>query len=199
MESRGYDAFAVRVEKKRDIPKVEKNPSMDKTSKALMEIQDELQKYPNVQVGIGRISEQSNFHFEVEMPTTEKRTDEIKQKITSVARKFNIEDYPIKIYKFNLQKRNLENRWNHVFTSIAEGLMAKEEYNVKGVGYKATSNTMNLYITMSLNSTDPDVKKITKKIEDHVQQFLTSDEAIKAIGDDNYNIVIRSKDKKKMN
>ncbi|SFG83546.1 hypothetical protein [Sporolactobacillus nakayamae] len=48
MESRGYDAFVVRVERKRDISKIEKNPSMDKTSKALMEIQVELQKYPNV-------------------------------------------------------------------------------------------------------------------------------------------------------
>ncbi|PLT33417.1 hypothetical protein CUU64_14095 [Bacillus sp. V5-8f] len=58
---------------------------------------------------------------------------------------------------------------------------------------------MTMWIKTTISSTDPDKVEVGQEIEDTILEFLESEEAKAAIQNDEYKIIVLSKDKKKIN
>ncbi|MGE7186226.1 DUF4030 domain-containing protein [Peribacillus sp. NPDC006672] len=81
--------------------------------------------------------------------------------------------------------------------AIAEGLISKKEFKVTGVSYKG--NPLSFIISTSILSSDPAAKELGTEIDSMIGEFLKSDEISPILGDEPYKIIVKSKDKKKIN
>ncbi|WP_191277029.1 DUF4030 domain-containing protein [Neobacillus kokaensis] len=84
----------------------------------------------------------------------------------------------------------------HGYT-IADGLMAKKEFKVTGVGYK--DKPLSFIITTSVLSSDPTAKAHGTKLESLIVEFLQSEEISPIVDNEPYEITVNSKDNKKIN
>ncbi|MDU1848195.1 MAG: DUF4179 domain-containing protein [Niallia nealsonii] len=80
---------------------------------------------------------------------------------------------------------------------IAEGLLSKKEYKVTGVSYKRVPLTF--IISTSELSTSPTAKQLGSEIEGEIVKFLQSDEITEILANEEYSIIVNSKDNKKIN
>ncbi|MET1247763.1 DUF4030 domain-containing protein [Sporolactobacillus sp. STCC-11] len=195
MKENGYDSFAIQTTDSmvNDKP-IKATPDEDKRTKVLSELAESFEKFPNVNVSI-----LGTKAFDVQMPDTEKRVDEIKQKIKDVAKRYHMEDYPIKITTFSMTKRQLDHQWGPLITTIGEGVLAKKEYHVKGFGYSIKGDTMNFIITTTYDEVNEKSKTTAVKIEQLINNFLRSEDAQKRVGDKKYKVIINTTDHHQIN
>ncbi|MCO7126912.1 DUF4030 domain-containing protein [Sporolactobacillus shoreicorticis] len=189
-----FDAFSIQtVDSTEDSKPIKEKPEEEKRTKVLSELGVSLKGFPDVIVGI-RIKA-----FDVQIPDTEKRVGEIKQKIKEVVNRYHMDDDPIKITTYSMAKRRLDDQWYPLITTIGEGFLAKKEYHVKGFGYSIKENTMNFIITTTYDQVNEESKKTAAKIEQLINSFLKSEDAQKRIGGKKYKIIINSKDHQRIN
>ncbi len=84
-----------------------------------------------------------------------------------------------------------------VESAIAEGLLSKKEYKVTGVSYKREPLTF--IISTSELSSNPQSKQLGAEIEGVIVEFLKSDEIADILANEEYSIIVNSKDNKKIN
>lgn len=84
-----------------------------------------------------------------------------------------------------------------ITSAIAEGLMSKKEYKVSGVAYK--SKPLTFIISTSIEEDEPAVEQLAEKIEITIVDFLASDKIVSILNNEPYEIIVYSKDKKKIN
>ncbi|MED3690944.1 DUF4030 domain-containing protein [Peribacillus butanolivorans] len=145
-------------------------------------------------------SENSNkVIFEIDVPNTEKTIEEIKEITNEILRAKNIESYSIKINKIDLVQREKEAKWDEIFPAIYDGLSAKKEYKVTGFAYSFHPAPLQIIIKTSINSSDKDAPEKVHIIEKTINEFLNSKEIKGKIDGEPYKIIIRSKDKQKIN
>lgn len=135
----------------------------------------------------------------IDIPDTEKRIKEIKETINESLREKKIDSYSIKINKIDLSQREKEAKWNEIFPAIIEGLTAKKEYKVTGFAYSFHPAPLQIIIKTSINHTDKDADEKVRIIEDTIYEFLNSEEIQEKIAGEPYTIIIRGKDKKRIN
>jgi hypothetical protein len=195
MKENGYDSFAIQTDDSMVDNKPEKaTPEENQRTKALSELAASLKDFPDVTVGI-----LGTKAFDVQMPDTEKRVDEIKQKIKEVAKRYHMEDYPIELRTFSMTKRQLDHQWQSLITTIGEGVLAKKEYHVKGFGYSIKEDTMNFIITTTYDDVNEESERTAVKIEQLINSFLKSEDAQKRVGDKKYKIIINTANHQQIN
>ncbi|MGE7596092.1 DUF4030 domain-containing protein [Peribacillus frigoritolerans] len=133
------------------------------------------------------------------IPTTEKDAEKIKELVQNVITKETDQKYTLKFNKINLKIREQENRWGRVISTIIDGLYSKKEYQINGFSFSAHPQPMTLYIKTTISSSNPDSKQLGSKIENTIRDFLESAEVKKTIKDDEYKIIVYSKDKQQLN
>ena len=135
----------------------------------------------------------------LELPITEPNINTIKLEIKEQLKQRKLGDLEVKVYTYDPGLEERGSKFLKIFDSIAIGLKAKPEFQIDSVGF--TNNKKEHYyisVQLVLESTDPDVDEVVKAIEKTVQEFLQSDEALQTIQGEKYQVVILSRDKKKM-
>lgn len=135
----------------------------------------------------------------LELPITEPNIKNIQLEIKEMIKERELGNLKVKVYTYDPSLEERGGKFIKIFDSIATGLKAKSEFQIDSVGF-SNNKKEHFYISIQLvlPSTDPDVDEVVKAIEKTVQVFLQSDEAIKSIQDEKYQVVILSRDKKKM-
>jgi hypothetical protein len=195
MKENGYDSFAIQsTDSMINNNPVKSTPEEEKRTKVLSELAASLKDFPDVNVGV-----LGTKAFDVQMPDTEKRVGEIKQKIKEVAKRHHMDDYPIELRTFSMTKRQLDHQWQPIITTIGEGVLAKKKYHVKSFGYSIKVDTMNFIITTTYGEVNEDSKTTSVKIEQLINRFLISADAQKRVGDKKYKIIINTTDHHQIN
>lgn len=210
ISSRGYDDFKVEVGKERTIePGVDpandpKYRDSELAFDVLKEVVPKLQQqgYKIHTYGGGYTAPNAKvIRLDLDIEDTEKRTDEIEKAILEGIKKQDIKkEVTIKFHPFNVQKREIENRWtSDVLPVIWEGMLSKKEYKTKGVGYSYKKGTFNILITTTMDKSDSEAPELADKIEIVIHEFLQSEDLKDIVGDTPYKIVVRDKDGKDIN
>ncbi|MFP3888539.1 DUF4030 domain-containing protein [Priestia filamentosa] len=199
LDSRGYDAYKVKVTQSipYEEPTSEEKKQLEEYNKIYDVVLEVLKRYGYDSLGAVNNIQPGSISFE--LPNTEKRTEEIKKQVANALKQKQLGDFSIKVHTYNPQKREREARWSKIVDTISNGLISKKEYKVEMVGYSNKPTAFTISIETSVSSTDSDAKDTVDKIEKTVQDFLHSKETKQTIGDDAYQIIIYSKDKKKLN
>jgi hypothetical protein len=134
----------------------------------------------------------------MEIPDTEKRTDEIKTIVSKVAKSHGIEDIVIHFSTFNYKKKEQYARWSPIITTIDDSMITTKEYSIKSFGF-SNKKIMTLYIQINVSASNPKAKAWTKKIEEDIHQYISSNEVQNITKGEPYKIEITSKDDQKLN
>jgi hypothetical protein len=202
LDKRNNDAYKVSVfydssmsPKFEELGKKSEEEEMKKSEKITALVGEVLEQYGHKTNGIGVANGKIHIDY---IPNTEKRLDEIKNEIINKLEQERLKDYKIKFYLYDPKLQEREGRLVSLYHTITEGLTAKSEFKVNGTGYSNKKERFYIEVRTTLLSSDPDMEEVTANIEQNIQDFLQSDEALKVIKKDIYEIVILSKDKKEL-
>jgi Protein of unknown function (DUF4030) len=148
-----------------------------------------------------RISKMEKFIY-VAVPKTEKRIPELKELLRSVTKKYGeFEEFKLRLTRIDMKAREQELRWgkNNIVSIIGHGLMENDDFKVTGYGYSFHPLPLQIKLKTSIKSSDSDAKEIVGKIENEIKTFIQTDELTKEVRNDPYEIIILSKDKKRLN
>ncbi|PLS17455.1 hypothetical protein CVD28_12970 [Bacillus sp. M6-12] len=201
LKARNNDAYKVRVFYDPDAGKLQELPNksneieeQEKDFNRVTELTGEvLKEYGHPIEGIG--VREGKIYIDY-IPSTEKRIDEMKSDITNKLKQEGFTGYKIKLYLYNPEHVEREGRILPLFHTITEGLTAKAEYKVSGVGYTNKRERFYMVVRTTVSSKDSNRKEVVERIEQAIIDFLQTEEAQKVIQDDIYEIEIESKDKK---
>ncbi|WP_147533298.1 DUF4030 domain-containing protein [Bacillus marasmi] len=205
LKARDYDAYTVKVIRNKmiqeKIPSPETLKQVEEATKVDEALQQEFKKhkYLNVVTQVGTLNNAGDLFILIGIPNTEKKTEEIKELARNVITEQTKQKYTLEFKKINLEIREQESRWGRVISTIIDGLYSKKEFQVNGFSFSAHPQPMTLYIKTTISSSNPDSKQLGIKIENTVKDFLESKEAREIIKDDEYQIIVYSKDKQKLN
>lgn len=191
-------------DKSKDYPVTELSPEDKKNMKDSQELEkkilEELKKnhfimpfQPQV-----RINKMEKYIY-VSIPKTEKRMTLLKNILDTASSKYGKFRYDIR--KSDIKAREQELRWekNNIIGIIVGGLMENKDFKVTGFSYSFHPLPLQIIVKTSIDSSDPDAKKLANRIENEINVFIKTDETTKEVRNDPYEITIISKDKKKIN
>ncbi|KOR80616.1 hypothetical protein AM232_20755 [Bacillus sp. FJAT-21352] len=204
LKSKGYDAYTVKISRyteRVDVPHSEEDKKQFKKQEKLRKINREIllsldkasEKYKLL--GIGILAQKI---VEVEIPDTEKRTDEIEQYVQNIIQLKTNDQYTVKFKKVNMKKREQEGRWSDILDTVSEDLLGKKDYNVRMVGYSVHPEPeIQMFITLSRS--DENAKAFAQQLEKIIDDFLQSEQMKSRVKNDPYHITIFDKDDKIIN
>ncbi|MFD9627398.1 DUF4030 domain-containing protein [Peribacillus muralis] len=205
LSSREYDGYTIKVVKSKAIHEEKPSTETIKQYEEAMKVDEALlqelkkQNYDDDTIQVGTLNNEGDLIIIIGIPNTEKDAEKIKELVRNVIRKETNTKYTLKFNKINLKLREQSDRWGSVVSTIIDGLYSKKEYQVNGFSYSAHPQPMTLYIKTTISSSNPDSKQLGIKIENTIRDFLESEEAKKIIKDDEYKIIVYSKDKQQIN
>lgn len=205
LESRGYDAYTVIVvEPFQPETKPTELTEKEKLIEDILEATITKLKSDNYNVltyGYGYASPtDKTVNFYVDIPNTEERIEELKNTFHQMIEGKDIGEYKVNVVTIDLEKQEIENKWSaDVFPVIISGMMGKKEYEVTGFAYSFKPETLEIVLKTSIKSTDNDAKERALKVEQTVEEFLTSEELKDVASTYPYKVIVRSKDKKQLN
>jgi hypothetical protein len=197
LKSKDYDGYSVKVSKEPTDYVLNEEQIKEKTilenevTKRLNELEykfDMVQTDPTEKTIFINIVGSKSYYNTIQ--------DDVEKMAVEVA---SLNNYPN--YKINATRVTVEVKKSDVgaqiTSAIAEGLMSKKEFKVSGVAYK--SKPLSFIIRTSLLDSDPLAKELGTKIETMLVDFMKSDEIAPLINNEPYEIIVYSKDKKKIN
>ncbi|WP_445505990.1 DUF4030 domain-containing protein [Niallia sp. 03190] len=132
------------------------------------------------------------------IPNTENRTEELKQVVNDIFKRYKMEHVSLSIKKVDMVKRDQEKRLIDILHIIEEDLMGKKEYKVHMLGYSVHLKPQILVYT-TLSSSDKNAKEFGKQLEKVIDDFLSSDSIKEKVKNDPYEIKIYSKNNQRIN
>lgn len=203
LKSRNYDAYKVEVVKENSTyekPSPEQLKLIEEAMRVEGALQQELEKINNdVTTQVGEMPNSKGLLIVIGIPNTEKAPEAIKESAQNVVKENTEKEYKIEFVKIDLAGIEQENRWLRVLIPIFDGLNSKKEYQIRDFSFSSQSPKMRIYFYTDVLSSNPESKQLGVKIENTVKGFLESEEAREFIEDDEYKIIVYSKDKKKLN
>jgi Protein of unknown function (DUF4030) len=199
LKSKGYDAYSVRV-----------NKFVPRTDYVMND--EEIKEKELLENEVTKELKQSDYKFDmVQVDPTEKTMfinivgskdyynsihEAVETASLKVAEVNKYKDYRIKVTKVKVEVRKPD-KGAQVIPAISEGLMSKKEFKVLGVSYK--SKPFTIIVNTSILGSDPTSKKLGTEIESMIVEFLKSEEISSILKNEPYEIIVNSKDNKKMN
>ncbi|MBX9975092.1 DUF4030 domain-containing protein [Cytobacillus firmus] len=199
LKSKGYDAYSLKVNKyvaKSDYvlneeEKKEKNLLENEVVKKLKQLDykfDMVQVDPTEKAIFINIVGSKKYYNTIQ--------DAVEKTALEVAKVNKFKGYRINVTRVTVEVKKV-GKEAQIISAITEGLMSKKEFKVSGVGFK--SKPLTFIITTSILSSDPTAKALGAEIESMIVEFLTSEEISTILENEPYEIIINSKDKKKIN
>ncbi|WP_449623038.1 DUF4030 domain-containing protein [Robertmurraya sp. Marseille-Q9965] len=202
LKEKDYDGYKIEVSRQIDRPV----PPPTEFELALEEaLKESYDKLIELQFKIGSYGYQyssptsDEVVVELEIPSTEKRIEEIQKIISESLKIKKIDSYSLKINKVDFSQREKEAKWDEIFPVIFEGLSAKKDYKVIGFAYSFHPAPLQIIIKTSINASDKDADEKVRLIEKTINEFLNSEEIQKKINGDPFEIIIRGKNKQRIN
>ncbi|PTX64539.1 uncharacterized protein DUF4030 [Melghirimyces profundicolus] len=197
LASRNIDALAIEVNLRggeKGGPTEEQRQEIEKLHKIEEDIMKELKRNQLSEIRPQIRPYDKTVHMEI--PNTETQVKEIKETVIRVLKQKGLGNYTLKAHIYDPELRKKDSQWADVVSDIGNGLMARKEFHVTGIGYSVHPEpTTRVIIRTSLPSFDPDARRLGNKIEHDVDKFLKS----KKMDKEPYIIIVKSKDKKKIN
>ncbi|MGG3942994.1 DUF4030 domain-containing protein [Peribacillus psychrosaccharolyticus] len=197
LKSKGYDAYTV------EVTKVRKDYVLNN---------EEMNEKNIIETAVTKELKQKNYKFDrVQTDPTEKTIfinivgskkyynsvqDDVEKMALEVADGNAYTSYKINVTRVTVEIRKSD-KGAQITSTIAEGLMSKKEFKVTGVGYK--SKPLSFIISTSILSSDPKAQALGTEIESMIVEFLKSEEILTILDKEPYEIIVKSKDKKKIN
>ncbi|MBF0705828.1 DUF4030 domain-containing protein [Alkalihalobacillus hwajinpoensis] len=210
LDAHGLGAYTVEVTN----PQVEKEPYDDGITEEMQKKYDDYEKRSlalsdkimselneqnyHVQSADVRINDKERF-IPLEIPVSETRVDEIKEIVRKVAEEKEPGEFKIKVYTFDPIREEAQVRWSPVIDTLTEGLIGKSELKVELVGFTFYSDPYTLSVDTSIDKSNPNASMLANEIEDEMNTFINSKEIKKVVNGDEYQIIVKSKDGKKIN
>ncbi|TYR73704.1 DUF4030 domain-containing protein [Rossellomorea vietnamensis] len=199
LASRGYDAFKVKISmplnRGHEIDTESDSEFARKSDRLMQAMGEKLKEYEDTILSSYTSFKGKRLTAEIEISKTETRTAEIEQIIQEIANEQQLGEVPVNFHKIDIKKREQEGRWQPIISTISEGMMARKEYKVKGIGYSNHPSPMTVFVTLQVPASDSDAKELAERTEETVNEFIQSEDAKEAVKDDPYKIVIYSKDR----
>ena len=198
LQSRKYDAYSVKVSK----AEIYTEPTLDDKERMSENIiikdvvVEVLQKYGITSPDWPQIK---NTELELQIPNTVTNIDEMKTEIIEILEEKEMGAYSIKVNVFDPEKRERDARWSDIIWTITEGLTANKEYKVKTVGYSNKLDSITISIDTNIALSESNKDEVVTKIEKSVQSFLNEEKIKNIIKNDQYEVLIYSKDGKVIN
>ncbi|CAG9613519.1 hypothetical protein BACCIP111899_02734 [Bacillus rhizoplanae] len=194
--TRDYDRFEIKIYSNRN---VEHNVSDvgPKQTYLTKDIYKKVEEHGLEVLMVGMSPNEKIIH--VDIPSNEERTDELEKIILDVAKGYGMQDYTVKFRKVDLKKQAKSQEWAQIIPVLSEGLIGNSKYKVDGIGYSDSKEPFTIIITSSLNSSNPEAKNLAKDIEKMVNDLINSEVVNEKIKGEPYDILIKSKDGKKIN
>lgn len=197
LAKRNDNAFKVEIfqsaePKEPTAEEIKQNEEMNQIGDVVLKI---LADYGYTQTGYGL----AKGAIELDLPKDEVRIKEIKAEIKSSLKEKGLGDFEVNVRTFDRAKKEREQRWMPIFTTISNGLTAKAEYKVKGTGYTNRYDYFTIYITLSVSVNDKEAKQLASAVEDTLSLYLESESVKEKIKGDSYKIIIYSKEEKQLN
>jgi hypothetical protein len=203
LKSRNYDAYTVKVFKDNStdekpsqeiLMKIEESGKISESLKQALKISDDY----SIQVTpTGNSNDELLIYIEI--PNTEKNLEAIKEVAQNAIKEITDKNFKLEFLKIDLNTKDQENRWGRVVYTIYRGLLSKKEYQVKDVYHTSKHHLMSINIETTISSANANTKQLGMKIENTVEEFLKSEVAREFIKDDEYQIIVYSKEKQKIN
>ncbi|MDQ0862277.1 DUF4030 domain-containing protein [Bacillus sp. V2I10] len=199
LKSKGYDAYFVKVNKfvaKSDYvlneeETKEKNLLEDEVTKKIKQLDykfDMVQVDPTEKTIFINIVGSKKYYNSIQ--------DAVEKTVIEVANANKYKDYKINVTRVTVKVTKAD-KGAQIIPAIAEGLLSKKEFKVTGVSYK--SEPLSIIIKTSILSSDPTAKTLGTEIESMILDFLTSEEISSILENESYEIIVNSKDNKKIN
>ncbi len=202
LKAKQYNAYTIEVERQvnNDVPEAsDRDKALDES---LEKIKKELtaQQFNILSIGFMYPSPNAktvNIEIGINTKESEQRIEQIKEIVA--ASLGDVGDYSIKIERINLAERDKDAVWSEIIAAIYEGLSAKKKNQVTGIAYSFHPAPLEITIKTSINSSDKELDTKVGNIEETINEFLNTKEMKDKIADEKYRIIIRSKDKKRIN
>ncbi|MEH6941342.1 DUF4030 domain-containing protein [Bacillus sp. JJ722] len=198
LESRGYDAFsvAVRPQLEEYIPSKEEQETINVLESAVKERLTELD-YSFDEVMVDPVEKVVFINMNGSKQYAQ--SDHIEKEVKQVIEKNKYEGFKVKVNGENttINERKDIDVGSLITSEIGEPLMSRKEYKVTGISYK--EEPAQIFITTSFESTDQDSKAIIESIEATINEFLHTKEMVEKIKNQPYEIIIESKNNKRLN
>ncbi|WMX58712.1 DUF4030 domain-containing protein [Peribacillus sp. R9-11] len=199
LKSKGYDAYSVKVSKElaqndyvlNEEELKEKTILDNEVTKKLKQLDykfDLVQTDPKEKIIYIDIDGSKKYYDAVK--------DDVEKTALDVTELNNYKDYSIDVNRPTVKIAKADTG-ALITPAIAEGLMSIKEFKVTGVGYK--EKPLSFIISTSIPSSDSEAKALGTEIESMIVEFLKSEEISKILGEESYEIIVKSKDKKKIN
>ncbi|MFD3449669.1 DUF4030 domain-containing protein [Microbacteriaceae bacterium 4G12] len=196
LHARDYDAFEIKIYRNRNDNHNVSSTSL-KESNLTMEVYQKLEEQGLKILILGTQPNKKTFYANI--LSDEKREDEIEKIILDVAKRYGMQDYTVKFSKVDMNQQTKSQEWGPIITALAEKLIGNSQYKVKQVGYSNQKEIFTLVITSSLDSSNPEAKKLAQELEKMVNDLIKSEVVNEKIKSEPYDILIESKDGKKIN
>ncbi|MGD6968263.1 DUF4030 domain-containing protein [Rossellomorea vietnamensis] len=169
LASRGYDAFKVKVSRPLN-REHEIDPENDaeftrKSDRLMQAMGEKLKEYDESILSFHTSFKENRLTAEIEISKTETRTAEIEQIIQEIAIEQQLGEVPVNFHKVDMEKREQESRWQPIISTIGEGMMARKDFKVKGIGYSNHPSPMTVFVTLQVPASDSDAKELGENRE----------------------------------
>ncbi|WP_026692702.1 DUF4030 domain-containing protein [Peribacillus kribbensis] len=145
-----------------------------------------------------RIDKFENYMY-VSIAKTEHRDAELKAALKKMTSPYG--EFYFDIRKSDMKAREQEIRWGNagIIDTIVQGLVENKEFKIKHFSYSFHPLPLQMNLTITVSSKDPDAEKLAKRIKGEIKAFILEDVKAKSVRNDPYVVNIYSKDKKKLN
>ncbi len=137
-----------------------------------------------------------NFMY-VSVYKTEKGTKELKARLKEISAEHG--EFRMRVTQIDRRAREQELRFQGIVHIIGHGLMENKDFKVTTFSYSFHPYPLQLTLKTSIKSSDPDAKDYVERIEKEITDFIKLDERTKDVRNEEYELTILSKDKKKLN
>ncbi|PGZ90476.1 hypothetical protein COE53_18070 [Bacillus sp. AFS029533] len=199
LQSKGYNSYSVNITKYQERKDYELNVA-EKKEKTVLE-SEITKKLTNLNYPFNMVqADPTEDTIFINMEGSKKYYNEVKRDVEQIAKEIaesnHYPGYKIKVTRVTVEVRATD-KGSQIIPAIAEGLLSKKEYKVKGVGYK--SKPLIIMISTSIQSSDLTAKELGMKIDKEINEYLKSEDILSILGDEKVKVIVYSMDKKKIN
>jgi hypothetical protein len=105
----------------------------------------------------------------------------------------------VQIVPTDVSGEEIKRQWAPAMRSIGDEFLLKKEYQVADIRYSFMAEKVMITIKTNMILSDPETNETVTKIRNGITEFLESDEVIKEIENQPYEIIIQDKNGKLVN
>ena len=199
LKSKGYNAYSINVgifvrEEEYTLSKEEKK-DIEVLENGLLEEFNE-KNYKFTSLSVNPVDRKISVNIGKSREYYEEIRDKVELTAIDILKSRDYTGYDIEITNV-IVKVQQSGKSALIEPSLSDALLSKKEYKVTGISF--TDNPLKFYIRTSIMSNDSNAKKEGEKLNVMINEFFETPEIEQILDNDPYEVIIYSKDKKRIN